>query len=120
MTKPQKPIQSAISSFYEEFMRLAEDIAEPCADAEMNRRLNAYADTAVRIAQLPAVSGRDLRLTASALSRRLRENLSVDYQGEVIDYLLAESIRADLERLEEAIWQGMLTRLIRAPSSRSG
>jgi hypothetical protein len=63
-------------------------------DAAMALRAE-LADSTLGLIQAPAVALAGIQLKLAILCQRLREDLHPDVQGELLSYLLAESIRED-------------------------
>lgn len=70
-------------------------IAIPAADDEMHRRLDEVAELTRCLAQAPARTLCELELKLAVLCTRLREDMRPEIRGEVLSWMLAESIRHD-------------------------
>lgn len=71
-------------------------LTRPCPDKEMNAGLELLFTLTASIASAPSETAHDLRLKIEVLCARLREHLQPEHEGELLDYLLADSIRDDL------------------------
>ena len=70
-------------------------IALPAADGDMNRHLDELAEMTRCLAQAPARTLGELEVKIAVLCARLREDIRPESRGEVITWMLAESLRHD-------------------------
>lgn len=70
------------------------------SDAELGIASDKLSHCATEIARAPVEKLSDVRIKASLLDKRLRENLSPECSSEVIDHLLAGAVAEGLAALE--------------------
>jgi hypothetical protein len=87
--------KSLIEQIYERVMLLEAMSAESCPEQDMGKRLDDLFSAATMLSQAPAGSIGDVALKLDVLCRRMRESTSPEHSGEVLTYMLAESIRSD-------------------------
>jgi hypothetical protein len=98
-TRPAKNPQreTLVQSLYQDTQKQRRAMISPLPDEEMNEGLEQLSALVTNIASAPAETTTDIRLKMEILCARLREHLHPEISGEVLDYLLAESIRDDLD-----------------------
>lgn len=94
-TKAPEP-KTLVQLLYDESLAQRRALVRPCPDEEMNEGLEALSFIATNMANAPSQNTADLHRKMEVLCCRLRENLNPEYQGEFLNYLLADSIRNDL------------------------
>jgi RecB family exonuclease len=99
--KPARPAKrpdrrTLVHRLYQDILKQRSALTHPCPDKEMNAGLELLASLTTSIANAPAETATDVRLKVEVLCARLREHLHPENEGELLDYLLADSIRDDL------------------------
>ncbi|MFT5540440.1 MAG: hypothetical protein ACI82H_001971 [Alphaproteobacteria bacterium] len=94
MTEPEntEPLIAQLHARIIESWRL---IALQADDAQLNHHLIELAEMTRCLAQAPARTLGELEVKLSVLCARLREDLRPDVRGEVVTWMLAESLRHD-------------------------
>ena len=87
---------------YRQVASLSRTILDPTSDRRMNRLQDALFEATATLAAAPSVATSDVQAKLTVLCARLRENLRPDHLGELLTYLLAESIRDDCRLLDVA------------------
>jgi len=70
-------------------------VSLPASDADMHRRLDELAEFTRCLAQAPARTLTELEMKISVLCARLRESIRPESRGDVLTWMLAESLRHD-------------------------
>nr|WP_281719412.1 hypothetical protein [Nitrosomonas nitrosa] len=92
---------SLIDTLYREVTALARATRLPTSERAMAAQLDALADATMHLAGAPATNLAEVGAKLIILCARLREDLHPEIGGELITYLLAESIREDCRVLVE-------------------
>lgn len=92
---------SLIDILYRKVTALARATRSPASERMMAARLDALADATFHLAGAPATNVAEASAKLAILCGRLREDLHPEIRGELITYLLAESIREDCRVLVE-------------------
>jgi hypothetical protein len=74
---------------------LSRDVREPAPERQKTRQINELSEATLLLAGAPALSIDEVAAKLAILCGRLREDLHPEVQGELVTYLLAESIRED-------------------------
>lgn len=91
-----------VAECYRQVASLSRAILDPTSDRRMNRLQDALYGATAKLAAAPSVANSDVQAKLTVLCARLRENLHPDHRGDLLSYLLAESIRDDCRLLEVA------------------
>lgn len=83
----------------DEVTALSRAMLTPTTDRRMNQLVDGLYEAGIRLSGAPSVSGADIRAKITILCSRLREQLHPEHRGELLSYLLAESLREDLRLL---------------------
>jgi hypothetical protein len=94
MTGPENT-EPLIAQLHQRIIESWRLIALPADDAQMNHHLDELAEMTRSLAQAPARTLGELEIKLSVLCARLREDLRPDIRGEVLTWMLAESLRHD-------------------------
>ncbi|MGE0652685.1 MAG: hypothetical protein AB7P12_13185 [Alphaproteobacteria bacterium] len=84
-----------IAQLHAEIVKIWRLMALTAGDDEMNRRLDELAEMTRCLAQAPARTLYELEIKISVLCARLREEMRPEVRGEVLTWMLADSIRHD-------------------------
>jgi hypothetical protein len=94
MTEPSKN-EALIAQLHAEIVKIWRLMALTAGDDETNRRLDELAEMTRCLAQAPARTLCELEIKISVLCARLREEKHPEVRGEVLTWMLADSIRHD-------------------------
>ncbi len=84
---------------YREVTSLSRASLDPTSDRRMNRLQEALYEATAVLAAAPSIDIADVQAKLAILCARLREHLLPEHRGELLTYLLAESVREDLRLL---------------------
>lgn len=88
-----------VADCYRKVTLLSRASLDPTSDRRMNRlQAELYEATAV-LAAAPSINAADVQAKLTILCARVREHLHPERRGELLTYLLAESVREDLRLL---------------------
>jgi len=90
---------SLASQLYAEVTALSRAARIPASDRVKNRQIDELAEATLLLASAPALTIADVVAKLTVLCSRLREDLHPEIRGELLSYLLAESVREDLRLL---------------------
>jgi hypothetical protein len=90
-----------VAERYREVTSLSRASLDPTSDRRMNRLQGALYEATAALAAAPSIAAPDMKSKLTILCARLRENLHPEHRGELLTYLLAESLREDLRLLCE-------------------
>lgn len=93
---PTKKTETLVQRLYRDVLNQRRALIHPLPDDEMNEGLARLSAITADLANAPAETISDLQLKIGVLCSRLRETLNPEFSGELLDYLLADSIRDDL------------------------
>lgn len=88
-----------VADRYREVTSLWRASLDPTSDRRMNRLQGALYEATAVLAAAPSIDTPDVQAKLTILCARLREHLHPEHRGELLSYLLAESIREDLRLL---------------------
>ncbi len=88
-----------VADCYREVTSLSRASLDPTSDRRMNRLQAALYAAPAALAAAPSIASADMDKKLAVLCARLRENLHPEHRGELLTYLLAESVREDLRLL---------------------
>lgn len=88
-----------VAECYREVTSLSRESIASTSDQRMNRLQESLYEATAALAAAPSIATADLQSKLAILCSRLRENLHPAHRGELLTYLLAESIREDLRIL---------------------
>ena len=88
--------KTLVQQLYDEGLAQRRALVHPCPDEEMNEGLEALFSITTNMANPSSQNAADLHQKMEILCNRLREDLNTEHRGEVLNYLLADSIRNDL------------------------
>lgn len=91
-----------VEELYREVTALSRAVRMPASDLRKNQQLDELAEATVSLTQAPALSLAEVVAKLTVLCSRLREDLHPETRGELIDYLLAESVLEDCRVLATA------------------
>ena len=91
-----------VAECYRQVASLSRTILDPTSDRRMNGLTDALYEATSALAAAPSVANSDVQAKLTVLCARLRENLHPGHRGELLTYLLAESIRDDCRLLQIA------------------
>ena len=94
--------ESLIQTLYTEVTAASLATRSLASERAMAERLDALAMATMQLAEAPATNLAEAGAKLTILCARLREDLHPEVRGELITYLLAESIREDCRVLGEA------------------
>ncbi len=94
--------ESLIETLYTEVTAASLAARFPASERAMAERLDALAMATMQLAEAPATTIAEAGAKLAILCARLREDLHPEVRGELISYLLAESIREDCRVLGKA------------------
>ena len=97
--RTKHPAKSPVADKIGEINALTLSIAGPLSDAEMNARLEELFAATVSLTHFHARSFADLDHKLDILCRRLREFLEPDDHSSTLTYLLAQTIREEVQTL---------------------
>ena len=89
-----------VEELYRRVTALSRAIRMPASDRRKNRQLDDLAEATLLLAGAPALTMSEVVAKLIVLCGRLREDLHPEIRGELIDYLLAESVLEDCRVLD--------------------
>jgi hypothetical protein len=92
-------VVTLVEQLYREVTALSRAVRRPASDRRKNEQLDELADATLLLAQAPALNFAEVVAKLTVLCSRLREELHPEIRGELIDYLLAESVLEDCRTL---------------------
>jgi hypothetical protein len=92
---PKRPAhaETLVQTLSGEIETLTKKMSHPTSDKVMNGYVEELFETTASLANVPVQNFLDILIKMDVLCRRLREDLHPDRRGEILTYLLAESIR---------------------------
>ncbi len=88
-----------VEELYRRVTALSRAVRTPTSDLLMNQQIDDLADATLLLAEAPAVTIAETAAKLVVLCSRLREDLHPEVRGELITYLLAESVLEDCRLL---------------------
>lgn len=88
-----------VAECYREVTSLARASLNPTSDRRMNLLQAELYDATAVLAAAPSIDTTDVQAKLTILCARLREHLHPGHRGELLTYLLAESVREDIRLL---------------------
>lgn len=88
-----------VAAYYRDVTSLSRASRDPTSDRRMNRLQAALYESIAVLVAAPSVNALDVQAKLTILCVRLREHLHPDHLGELLTYLLADSLREDLRLL---------------------
>ena len=95
-------VATLVATLYAQLIGLLRERTQPLPDRRSDELTAEVFEATVQISNAPAECAADIDLKLAVLCGRLREHLHPEHHGELVSYLLAESIREDCQ-----IWRVM-------------
>lgn len=99
MAPNTRPTHSLIHTLVDEVTVLTVASSTPSSDRRALEMRTTLYEATVQLAQVPSLQPSELFDKLTILCGRLREDLHPEHRGELLTYLLAESVREDCRRL---------------------